>query len=52
MNEEKSSADIYWENVSYMIEEAESKYRETGIAYDAESVLSDLKERYNFKSGV
>lgn len=52
MNEEKSSADIYWENVSYMIEEAESKYRETGIAYDAESVLSDLKEKYNFKSGA
>ena len=25
MNEEKSSADIYWEKVSYMIEEAESK---------------------------
>ena len=50
MNEEKSSADIYWEKVSDMIEEAESKYKKTGIVYDAESVLSDLKEKYNFKS--
>lgn len=49
MYEEKVS-DIYWEKVSDMIEEAENKYRETGIAYDAGSVLSDLKEKYNFKS--
>lgn len=27
MNEEKSSVGIYWEKISYMIEEAESKYR-------------------------
>ena len=50
MNEEKSSADIYWEKVSDMIEEAEDAYHKTGIAYDAGSVLSDLKEKYNFKS--
>lgn len=50
MNEEKSSADIYWENVSDMIEEAENKYKKTGIVYDAGSVLSDLKGKYNFKS--
>lgn len=50
MNEEKAS-NTYWEKVSDMIEEAENKYRETGIAYDAEAVLSDLKEKYSFKSG-
>lgn len=49
MNEEKAS-DTYWENVSDMIEEAEDAYHKTGIAYDAGSVLSDLKEKYNFKS--
>lgn len=49
MNEEKAS-DTYWENVSDMIEEAESKYKKTGIVYDAGSVLSDLKGKYNFKS--
>lgn len=49
MNEEKAS-DTYWEKVSDMIEEAESKYKKTGIVYDVESVLSDLKEKYNFNS--
>ena len=34
MNEEKAS-DTYWEKVSDMIEEAESKYKKTGIVYDA-----------------
>ena len=31
MNEEKAS-DTYWEKVSDMIEEAESKYKKTGIS--------------------
>ena len=49
MSYEKYAEHMYWEKVSDLIEEAEDAYHKTGIAYDAESVLSDLKEKYNFK---
>lgn len=49
MSYEKYAEHMYWEKVSDLIEEADDAYRKTGIAYDAESVLSDLKEKYNFK---